>query len=123
MDISAHGGPFGGASKKIYKKYAIGTATSSATKVTWGTQGDGAYQNYFVSVTGLKFKPSVIIIVLTSSTQAIGGTYYVGNRTTWPVFTGASVGGYTGAPVDVTANGFYLPFDYASASVTWYAFE
>jgi hypothetical protein len=66
MDISSHGGPFGGASKKYYKKYAMGTITSGTSSESWVSRNGaasttGAFMTP-VTVTGLKFKPTRIVL-------------------------------------------------------------
>lgn len=102
---------------------ATGTVTSSATTSTWSTASNGAYPAYSVTVTGLAFKPSYIIMVPTSANGVGFATIYVGSKTTYPVATRNNDGFANSAPLSVTTTGFVLPFDQASTSVTWYAFE
>lgn len=116
-NISVHGGQFAGGRGR--KREQTGTATSGTTNTTFTSSTSGSSFQRTVTVTGLKFLPSKIIIRGSTSQN---WTYYDSGLTN-PANTNTVQNMY-GAPISVTATGFTLPWAGVSAeTVTWEAFE
>ena len=114
------------------KKWASGTAESTNSPIRYFTYLGSSSTNsaYYIEVTDLTFKPSIIII--RSSSGSISFTMYDPRYSlTACVITGTTAGSTTTNVTSYKGNsgesyvnetGFRLPAG-TSGSVTWYAFE
>lgn len=118
------------------RRVASGTTTASSSTISFTDLNGAAWSGSYVSITGLSFKPNVVIIKTNVNgweysaqyDESSGGIYpktvkvVMFNATT----TFTSYGSHTikgdVAPATVFNGGFTLPFNY-SGSVNWIAYE
>lgn len=115
------------------KRCASGTATTSSTTSLFYTETNSAWGAYFITVTGLTFLPSKIIVWYNNSTNQNITIYDIdfaiinsGSYTCKIVATnGASSTKFVQAipSVSVTSTGFTLPLALNSTLVNWSAIE
>ncbi|MGB8452719.1 MAG: phage tail protein [Anaerocolumna sp.] len=107
------------------KRYATGTATSAAVGdgkrfyYKYGSSVSSSMYFYFVTVSGLSFKPSIVYLTKETFMVATTGTYPY-YAVTYDYVLG-DTGFYDYAYF--TEGGFSVPTIYSSFDVTWYAWE
>jgi hypothetical protein len=116
------------------KRWASGQANSSTSQTSFAHAGGGYYSHYYLSVSGLNFKPSAIIIFGVGSndvsilfpsilynTQSKGRvlvTNYTSTAYSYNVYTHSIE-----PPLVVDYGTFTMPVRYSGNAYYWYAFE
>lgn len=131
LGVSVPSGYYSGGTTASGKRWASGT-TSASSSVTSGFNTSSGISNgyYTVSVTGLSFTPSFVLIRDSSSVSF--ETIYDSRRPTnykvllltdiQNTFSGcASIKEIS--PVSITSSGFLLPYSFSNSTVDWIAFE
>lgn len=111
------------------KQYATGTVTSSSTTVAAYNSNNGSSNYYYVSVSGLTFTPTLILLMGTSASWVFttykSGVDFLHGTYPCPIISGSAGSDYgvqlTGS-LSVTSTSFQLPVLMSSTSFTWYAF-
>ncbi|WP_058713178.1 hypothetical protein [Exiguobacterium indicum] len=110
------------------KKFATGT-TTTGSEISFAKSASGTQTSSTVTVTGLTFLPSFIIIkgVTNNDTHAIydarfSSTYAISNTFSKTASTSGGISFRLQSPAVVNATSFVLPF-FGNGSVEWIAIE
>lgn len=116
------------------KRWASGTIVSSSTSIAFEYRGGGTATWYSITVSGLTFKPSFIMVQLVSIPFTYVTTYdemgldypkSIKMFTTNTTVFNANIIHFKGdaASASVTNTGFVLPVNASNATYSWIAFE
>ena len=125
---------FGLAGSFAGKRWASGTIVSSSTSIAFEYRGGGTATWYSITVSGLTFKPSFIMVQLVSIPFTYVTTYdemgldypkSIKMFTTNTTVFNANIIHFKGdaASASVTNTGFVLPVNASNATYSWIAFE